>query len=79
MIPGISGIILHLHLVSNRQWNIASSDGVLLNVLVGHGKVSLETMALGGTRMTIADGARCGRSRAGSIGGPFRSKLPMDE
>ena len=27
MIPGISEIILHLHLVSNRQWNIASSDG----------------------------------------------------
>ena len=26
VIPGISGIILHLHMISNHQWNIASSD-----------------------------------------------------
>ena len=29
MIPGISETILDLHLVSNRQWNIASSDALL--------------------------------------------------
>ena len=28
MIPGISEIILDLHMISNRQWNIASSDVV---------------------------------------------------
>jgi len=50
---------------------------VLFNV-VGHGKVFLETMALGGVGMTIADGTRCGRSRTGSIGGLFGSEL-MDQ
>ena len=29
-IPGISGIILHLHMISNRQWNIVSSDGQMM-------------------------------------------------
>jgi hypothetical protein len=51
---------------------------VLCNV-VGHGKMLLETMALGGVRMTIADGTWGGGSRTGGVGSHFTSKLVLDK
>ena len=45
---------------------------------VRHSEVFLETMALGGIRVAIADGTGCGRCRTGSLGSPFGSEL-MDE
>jgi hypothetical protein len=43
--------------------------------VVGHGNVFLETMALGGVGMTVADGAWGGGSRTGGVGRHFRGKL----
>jgi hypothetical protein len=43
--------------------------------VVGHGDMFLETMALGGVGMTIADGTWGGGSRTGGVGRHFRGKL----
>jgi hypothetical protein len=43
--------------------------------VVGHGDMFLETMALGGVGMTVADGTWGGGSRTGGVGRHFRGEL----